>query len=253
MLLGYALAALGGLTLGIVVNLLADRLPALRHAKDEEAREVSGGDDEAQSGWPYSHLPRVIAVELVLAAFAAYLWHKVGLTPQLFILMLYVALFALIAVIDIEHRLVLNAVMLPAFAFALVEVLVSGRVPVLQAFAGYAIAQVVVLAFYLFGVLYLRIVNARRNKPVTEVAFGFGDVTLATLCGLVVGYPRIVLMLVLMILLGGLFGLLYIIFQAVTARRYRAHAALPYGPAILLAATLMLVWGESMARLFGAR
>ena len=159
--------------------------------------------------------------------------------------------FALIAVIDIEHRLVLNVVMYPAFAIAILEVLLSGRDGAIDAFAGYAIAQIVVLGFYLLGHVYLWLVNTRRGEPVDEVAFGFGDVTLATFCGLVVGYPRVLFMLILMILFGGLFALLYVVYRAMGAREYRAHTPLPYGPSILLAATIMLLWGREVAQLLG--
>ena len=84
---------------------------------------------------------------------------------------------------------------------------------------------------------------------VTEVAFGFGDVTLATFCGLVVGFPGVTLMLVLMVLLGALFALLYIVSRGLFARGYRAHTPLPYGPSIILAAVIMLLWGADVIRL----
>ncbi len=256
MVIGYLLAALGGLVLALLVNYLADRLPALRAASEGEAAltdEPPGPEASQTSASPARpRVARYAIVELLLAAFCAYLWGQAGLTTHFFILLVYIALFVLIGVIDIEHRLVLNAVMFPAFALAVLEVLVSRRQPVLEAFAGYAIAQIVVMGFYLFGAAYLWIVNARRSRPINEVAFGFGDVTLATFCGLVVGYPRVVLMLVLMVLLGGLFAVLYVVARMALGRRYHAHTALPYGPAILVAAMLMLVWGEAMARLFGA-
>ncbi len=188
-------------------------------------------------------------MEIVLAVLAAYLWSRSGTTVLTAALLVYMTVFTLIAVIDIEHRLVLNVVMVPAFAVALVEVLFSGRIPVLSALAGYAVAQIIVMGFYLLGGLYLKAVNARRETPVTEVAFGFGDVTLATFCGLVVGFPGVTLMLVLMVLLGALFALLYIVSRGLFARGYRAHTPLPYGPSIILAAVIMLLWGADVIRL----
>lgn len=256
MAIGHLLAALGGLVLALPVNYLADWLPVLRTASEDKVTLPDGPPvSEVSEAGASPTRPRVVRyaiVELLLAAFCAYLWGQAGLTAHFFILVVYVALFMLIGVIDIEHRLVLNAVMFPAFALAVLEVLISHRQPVLEAFAGYAIAQIVVMGFYLFGAAYLWIVNTLRSRPINEVAFGFGDVTLATFCGLVVGYPRVVLMLVLMVLLGGLLAVLYVVARMALGRRYHVHMALPYGPAILVAATLMLVWGEAMARLFGA-
>lgn len=239
--LGLVIYLVGGLALGVLVNWLADRLPAA---------------PAAQEGVPAPRAPRgrrarYAAVEVALAVVAAYLFVRYGASALSLILLFYMTVFALIAVIDIEHRLVLNVVMYPAFVIAILEVLLSGRDGAIDAFAGYAIAQIVVLGFYLLGHVYLWLVNTRRGEPVDEVAFGFGDVTLATFCGLVVGYPRVLFMLILMILFGGLFALLYVVYRAVVAREYRAHTPLPYGPSILLAATIMLLWGREVAQLLG--
>lgn len=241
----YLASALGGLAIGVLVNLLADRLPASRTARNEAPDRAADEPDET----PEPARPpvlRYVLVELAMAAFAVALMQQAGLTPRYGVLLFYVAVFTLIAVIDIEHRLVLNVVMLPAFVVALVEVLVGGRLEPIRGLAGYAVAQIVVMGFYLLGGLYLWIINRGRETPVEEVAFGFGDVTLATFCGLVVGFPGVVIMLFLTVLLGGLFGLLYIVYRSVFARGYRAHTPLPYGPAILIAATFVLVWGKPL-------
>lgn len=234
---GLILAVLVGLALGALVNWLASILSARRRSPDSES--------EATARRP---MARIIVVELVLAVLAAYLWSRSGTTLLTAGLLFYVTVFTLIAVIDIEHRLVLNVVMIPAVVIALIEVLLSRRIPALNALAGYAVAQIVVMGFYLLGGLYLKAVNARRETPVTEVAFGFGDVTLATFCGLVVGFPGVIPMLVLMVLLGGLFALLYILSRRLLSRGYRAHTPLPYGPSIILAAVLMLLWGPEVVR-----
>lgn len=242
--LGIVAAILGGLLLGALVNWLATWLPAKR------AAELS--DDPAGQAAPAPRpVARMVAVELVIGALAGYLWAQHGASAMFGALLFYVTVFTLIAVIDIEHRLVLNAVMFPAFAVALLEVLLSGRRAPLDALAGYAVAQIVVMGVYLMGHVYLRVVNARRGEPVTEVAFGFGDVTLATFCGLIVGYPGVLVMLVLMVLFGGLFSLLYVLGRVLATRGYRAHTPLPYGPSIILAATILLVWNKELARLLG--
>ncbi len=263
MLLEYALAAVIGLALGVAVNWLANVLPGAAGRQppsetlDGKAAPAAEESDLAAAEGPTAQQRsltgvRYVLVELVLAGFAVALLVHEGWSVLFGIHVAYVTFFALVAVIDIEHRLVLNVLMLPAFAVALVEVLVSGRVKPLDALAGYAIAQILVMGFYLLGEVYLWVVNSGRDEPITEVAFGFGDVTLATFCGLVVGFPRVVPMLVLMILFGAVFALLYLLIQAMVSHRYHAHTPLPYGPSILLAATLLLVWGEAVARFFGA-
>lgn len=249
---GLTVAVISGLLLGAIVNVLANRLPAMRGDRDagDQAPELA----QASVAATHARHPvlRYAVVEVALAALGAAIWLDPTKAAPWWVLLLYAGVFVLIAAIDIEHRLVLNVVMMPAFVVALLEVAIVQRVPLLQALAGYAIAQIAVMGLYLLGGAYLWMVNRGRETKVTEVAFGFGDVTLATFCGLVVGYPGVVLMLVLMILLGGLFALLYLVYRGLIRRAYSAHTALPYGPAIVTAALLMLLWGKEMARLFGA-
>lgn len=280
MILEYLLAITGGILLGGIINWLADQLPLLSGSDEEEEAAGEAVHTEPQSlsaprcltcgtrrpllaflgltAWLFgkhacgscgNRLPfRHPAVELVLAAVCAYLWSREGLTVSFGILLFYLTLFVLIAVIDIEHRLVLNIVMLPAFVVALIEVTFSNRIGIGNGLMGYAVGQIVVLGFFLLGGVYLWIVNTARQKPVTEVAFGFGDVTLATFCGLVVGIPGVMPMLILMILLGGLIAVLFIVYRLVIVRDYHPHIPIAYGPAILLAATVMLLWGKTIMR-----
>lgn len=281
MILGYLLTIIGGILLGGIVNWLADQLPVLSGSDDGEEAAGESAHTEPQglsaprclkcgtrrsvlgylglTAWLFgkracgscgSRLPfRHLAVEIILAAAYAYLWSRgEGLTVMFGILVFYLTLFALIAVIDIEHRLVLNIVMFPAFVIALIEVAFSRRILIANGLMGYAVGQIVVLGFFLLGGVYLWIVNTARKQPVTEVAFGFGDVTLATFCGLIVGIPGVIPMLVLMILLGGLIALLFMVYRIVIARDYHPHIPIAYGPAILLAATIMLLWGDRVLR-----
>jgi leader peptidase (prepilin peptidase)/N-methyltransferase len=278
MIIGYVLTAVGGILLGGIVNWLADQLPLLAGGdEDEDAPEQSQKVEPQklsaprclQCGRPRHPLSylgltswilgkrrcdqcgsllsfRHLAVEVGLAAAYCYLWSRSGASPLFGILAFYFALFALIAVVDIEHRLVLNVVMLPAFVIALIEVLLSGRVGFREALMGYAIGQLIVMGIFLLGGVYLWLVNTSRQQPVTEIAFGFGDVTLATFCGLVVGYPLVFGLLITMILAGGAIAVLYILYRIVVARDYHPHIPIAYGPAILLGAAIMLLWGRSL-------
>ncbi|MBN1309893.1 MAG: prepilin peptidase [Anaerolineae bacterium] len=277
MVLGYVLTIVGGIVFGGIVNWLADQLPFLGGLDDDEEQETAGHAATAKpqgltvprclkcgarrhilsflglTAWCLgkrrcenceSRLPfRHLAVEVVLAAAYCLLWMREGMIPLFWILSFYLTLFVLIAVIDIEHRLVLNIVVFPAFVIVLIEVMLSGRIGMNVALMGYAVGQIVVLGFFLLGGVYLWIVNTARQQPVTEVAFGFGDVTLATLCGLIVGFPDVFQMLVLMILFGGLIAFLYILYRVIIARDYHPHIPIAYGPAILLSAAVMLLWG----------
>lgn len=272
----HIIGGLLGLVAGVVVNWLADILPPSDIAlgadasSDAEVKESGAGELVSRrpaipsiyllikSLWPThsaamaTALPwRFPIVEVGALGIGWGLVAREGLTAGFGVLFGYSVIFLLISVIDVEHRLVLNAVMLPAFVGALMEVVLGGRFEgaIADALAGYAVAQIVVLGFYLMGFVYLWLINTNRDQPVEEVAFGFGDVTLATFCGLVLGIPDVFLMLVLMVLIGGVVALAYLLIRLVLGQRYEAHTPLPYGPSICLAASLMLIFPEQIYRI----
>jgi leader peptidase (prepilin peptidase) / N-methyltransferase len=261
MMPGILIAVVIGLIFAIVVNVLSDILPQYRMQEAEDENDKSEGNYSEQSAsgpietnsvgrWSWSPMQliklRSLLVTLLIVAASVYLWQREDTALMALIHIFYVALFTLIAVIDIEHRLVLTVLMIPAFVLALVEIAFSGRIGIGNAMIGYAVAQIVQLSFYMFGALYLTIINARSNEPIREVAFGFGDVTLATFCGMVVGFPNVIYMLVLMILIGGTMGFVYLVIRLIITRRYQAHMVIPYGPAIVAAAALLLLWSDTI-------
>jgi prepilin signal peptidase PulO-like enzyme (type II secretory pathway) len=256
-MLDWLIAILAGLVAGLIVNFLADLLPFYQLDDEEDDTDIddalppgdSAPEETPEFHWSFSRLYswRYLIVTALLVVLAVYVWQKQPTPLSALSYFVYMALFMLIAVIDIEHKLVLTIVMIPAFVYALVEIFLSGRVPIQDAFVGYAVAQIIQMAFYLMGAIYLAVINARRGEAIHEVAFGFGDVTLATFCGLVLGYPDVVLMLVLMVLIGGAMAIFFLIVRLIITRQYQAHMAIPYGPAIVIAAAAMLLWGPQVA------
>jgi len=77
-----------------------------------------------------------------------------------------------------------------------------------------------------------------------EVAFGFGDVVLAGVIGLAVGYPGITLALLLGIFAGGLFSLGFILVM-VLRRRYEAFMPIPYSPFLILGGMVVYIAGRT--------
>jgi leader peptidase (prepilin peptidase)/N-methyltransferase len=65
------------------------------------------------------------------------------------------------------------------------------------------------------------------------VALGFGDVNLAGVIGLMLGWPLIVFGLLFAILLGGAFSLLFVVFM-MSRKKYEAFSAIPYAPFLVL-------------------
>ena len=143
--------------------------------------------------------------------------------------------FGVVAVIDIELRLILHPVSFTGAFLALpLGVYLHGwRDALLGGAAGYA----VLLALYSLGILFIRL--TRRLQKDEEVALGYGDVNLAGILGLLLGWPNILLGLMLSILLAGVFSL-FLILTMLLLRRYQAFMAIPYGPFLIAGAALLM-------------
>jgi leader peptidase (prepilin peptidase)/N-methyltransferase len=166
---------------------------------------------------------RNVLVELCTAVVFGFLAARYGLTGHMLLLSLYLSILILITVIDLEHRLVLNRVIVPAILLALIAgpftpglnwrtVLVGGLV-------GFGL-------FYLAAVLY-------------PGGMGAGDVKLAAFIGLITGFPVIVLALLVTILAGGVISLLLIVTRLRSRRDF-----IPYGPFLVIGGVFALLWGR---------
>ncbi len=145
------------------------------------------------------------------------------------------AVFLLIVVTDLEHRLILNVVVLPAAVlFAVLGMLDPNR-GAQKTLLGGLVGFVSFYLLYFLGGLFGRAASRLRGKELSEVAFGFGDVNLAGLIGLILGWPGVLVGLVLGIFAAGAFSLVFLVWMAVR-RRYSAFTPFPYGPFLILGA-----------------
>jgi leader peptidase (prepilin peptidase)/N-methyltransferase len=187
----------------------------------------------------------LIVTELVtiLGVFWLY-WSGRGLLgfwPSYFVLLVLL----LIAIIDFEHRLIPHLISLPSILIVGVLASLDPSRGLDRTLLGGVVGFGVVLLLYLFGEVYSRWQARRRGEPLDEVAFGFGDVTLATLIGVTVGWPAIVLALMIGVLSAGAFSLGYILWMVVRGR-YRPHLPIPYGPFLILGAALVFFGGSEL-------
>jgi leader peptidase (prepilin peptidase) / N-methyltransferase len=241
----YILAIIPGWLCGMLVNYLADVLPLRRKL----TRPFCIACDTTQSWWNYllwprqcptCHTKRGIRVWIVEVFFViASVW--MSYSPPAHIGyglgMVVLAYFGVVVVIDLEYRLILHPVSIfGAFLGLLVGTL---RVGIVESLEGGVAGFVIMWLIYLLGVLIIKLVNRMRGLPVNDVALGFGDVNLSGVLGLMLGFPLILVGLVVAVLVGGLVSLLYILFMLIT-RRYQAFAALPYGPFLIFGAVVLV-------------
>jgi leader peptidase (prepilin peptidase)/N-methyltransferase len=232
---GYAL--LGWLA-GLLINHAADILPqretvrqlpacsrcrTLRPVKAWSALAAyARGDTRCfRCGQLRLNLNRALVVELVTPVFFAFLWGRYGPSLELAFTSLYTAILILITVTDLEHRLIFNVVVLPAtvagLAASFFDPSLSWKVAVLGGAVGFILS-------------YLAALFSRGG-------LGGGDVTLSAFLGVIVGFPYILLNLLLGVFLGGLTASLLLMSRRVGLKTY-----IPYGPFLTITGWIMLIW-----------
>jgi leader peptidase (prepilin peptidase)/N-methyltransferase len=186
----------------------------------------------------YCHQPiprRLFLVELVTAAIFPLLYLSYGLTSEFVILAFYVCLFLIVFVIDMERGLILNRVVYPGMALAL---LIAGVAPqqwllewgqpgIIASLAGGGVG---------FAIFLLIAIISRGGM-------GWGDVKLCALIGLAVGFPLVFIALLIGIVLGGVVALALLV-----SKRRGRRETIPFGPFLSLGAVITLIWwGELLA------
>ncbi|HXF64318.1 MAG TPA: A24 family peptidase [Caldilineaceae bacterium] len=214
-----ALILLLGLAGGWGVNLLADTLPERRSLRASWRAPWAALSGHTAHGW------RTRLVFLAAIALAALAYGQKGLTLQSGVTALYAWFFLAIAVIDLEHRRVLNWMLGPALLImAAISLLLRSPQPLsalLGALAGFS--------FFLLSALL------RRG------GLGMGDVKLAGIIGLATGLGGVVVAVVVGVLAGGVAALLLLFWT-----RFDRRATMAYAPYLVLGAWTALFWGQSL-------
>lgn len=238
-----ALIGLIGLAFGSFLNVCIDRLPAgdslLRPPSHCSACQRRLTPKDLVPLFSYLWLRgkcrycgvaiprRVFWVELLTALVFIFLWWQYGLTVQFVIMSFYYCLLIAILVIDLEHTLILNKIVYPATAAALIITAVTPGYDIVQALIGGGLGLGI-----MFGIALI-----------FRHGMGWGDVKMAGLMGVMVAFPGILMALLLAIVGGGL--------AAVTLLTFKLKGrkdAMPFGPFLSLATMATLLWGDSLLR-----
>ncbi len=238
-----------GMVVGSFLNVCGDRLPARESivyppSHCPECRRRLKAKDlvpvfsylwlRGRCRYCQADIPRrLLWVEIGTGVLFGLAYWRFGLSLELLIALVYSCIFIVLLVIDLEHRLILNKVVYPSMALALLlSILFSLFLPqveivpgIIQALVGGAIGLV----------LFLLVVLVSRG------GMGWGDVKMAALIGLVTGFPLIFVALLLAVLAGGLVaGLL------LALKIKRRREAVPFAPFLSLATIVTLLWGSDI-------
>lgn len=231
-----------GAAVGSFLNVCIDRLPAGRSLAypsshcDACQRRLTPLDliPVASYLWlrrrcRYCQAPipqRVFWVELGTGLLFAFIYRQLGPGTELAVTMFYSALFIVLGVIDLKHKLLLNKIIYPAAGIALIINALLPQPPgIVSGLIGGGIG---------FTILLIPALISPRGM-------GFGDVKMAALIGLVTGFPLVFVALMLGIIGGGLAAILLLLFK-IKGRK----EAIPFGPFLSLATLVTLLWGNQI-------
>jgi prepilin signal peptidase PulO-like enzyme (type II secretory pathway) len=250
-----------GLFCGSLVNIIAGGLTR------EPRLFVISGCRECNTNWPfYLALPvlgyiisrgrcrfchstlklHMLIVELGTGLLFAYLVYRYGLTWELSLSIFYSLLLLILLVTDIEKMLIPNAVTYPAIFMVL---LLSGIVMALHLRPQWSVVLPVsgfmewlnnyllnAITGCLTGFLLLLLVVI-----ISRGGMALGDVKLAALIGLMVGFPMVLVGLFVAIILGGLAAAVLLI-----AKRKGRKDPIPFGPFLCIGGMVSMFWGKAL-------
>ena len=240
-----------GWALGYMVNYLSDTLPVTRRLSQPTCANCKNavGLADFMLGRSCRHCGRsrfirVWSVLILLSAMSGYIWlnppHNLGYLLGLAL----ITYFAVVFVIDMENRQILHSTSLVGAGLALIAGSLAHGIA--NSFIGGVAGFLIMLILYYFGELFARYRTRRMEASGAaaddEEVLGGGDVILAGVLGLALGWPLIWFGILLGILLGGVYGILLVLAMVVT-RNIKGRALsifMPYGPFFIVSATFII-------------
>lgn len=175
---------------------------------------------------------RILLVEAVTGLLFAYVAFRYEVTLETVVVLGFVGILIVVFFIDLEHSLILDRVMCPATAAALLAAPLGPLGQGQDAFHAYIDALLGIAIGG--GVLYVIFLAARGG-------FGGGDVKLGGFVGAILGIPQVVVALPLSFIAGGLAAL------SLLALNVRGRKdAIPFGPFLVGSALVSLFWGQAI-------
>lgn len=167
-----------------------------------------------------------LATGLIFLLISILFWNSL---PLMIFLLIMSGFLIIIFVYDLKHLIIPDNVLFPAIIIAIIYRIIEGLL-IIQSYSSlyYLLAVAIPVGFFLL--IYL----LSRGKWI-----GFGDVKLAILLGLILGWPNILIGLFLSYLIGGIIGT-----GLVIASKKHMKSEVPFAP--------FLIAGTLVAAFFGA-
>jgi leader peptidase (prepilin peptidase) / N-methyltransferase len=177
------------------------------------------------------------------ALFALAVW-RYGMSLDAFLAAIFFSFLLLIFIIDLEHKVILNTVLLLALPVALISAPLwswDAREPVLGMNGRQVSLLLDSLLAGVLGLVIFLLVAGITFLIYRKEAMGFGDVKFVAVLGVWLGLYLLPVALLLAVILGGIISALMLVLRLSTRR-----ASIAFGPFLCLGGVVGLVWGEAI-------
>jgi leader peptidase (prepilin peptidase)/N-methyltransferase len=180
-------------------------------------------------------------VELATAGLFLVMYYRFGLTLEFLLALVFVTILVPIFVIDAQFYIIPTVLVWTGLILGLsiVCAIAYQRADVWYLLTRLIGAVAGRIAFWLIAVI--------GEKIYRKKAMGGGDIELMTLNGLFLGaWPELVMVIGFSALSGAIIGTALIVFK----RKENLQSAIPYGPFLVGAAVIVLLWGDTLWRIY---
>ena len=189
-----------------------------------------------QAAVPY----RVVLVEIATGALFVTVFSLYGIGLEFVVLSACLSLLLAISLIDLEHQLILNVMVLPSIVLLLILAPFWTEIGITRSFLGDETLVASLANSYLSGLgAFLAFLIIAIVSP---AGMGGGDVKFAAVLGLMVGFPGILLAIWISAVGGGLIAITLVL----TGKKGRKDV-ISFGPFMALGAAVVLIAGPGLA------
>jgi len=169
-------------------------------------------------------------IELMAGLFAVCVYLKFGLTPEALIMYIFVASLIVITFIDLDHRIIPDAISLPGIPIGFVASFFSPVITYLESLIGILVGGgSLLLVAWVYGLI--------THKE----GMGGGDIKLLAMIGAFVGWQGVLLTIFLSSAIGTLCGLLVMLRSGKNMKM-----AIPFGPFLAMGAMIHIFFGREL-------
>lgn len=235
------LFALLGAAIGSFMNVCIDRVPAGKSLAYPPSHCAACGHPlspldlipvlsylmlRGRCRYCHGNIPRrILLVELLGAALFAFLYRQYGPSLQFALMAYYGCLVIVIGIIDLEHGLIPNRIVYPAAGVALIIDVFAPQPGIVNGLIGGGAGLILMLLPAL----------------VFRGGMGWGDIKMAGVIGLAVGFPLVFVSLLMAVIIGGAVAALLLLLKI---KRWKEP--IPFGPFLSVSMIVTLLWGSAI-------